>query len=294
MSKKINPKDQTRELNKAFFEFLKRNKNEFAAFLEKYEFESVAALCEKYHAPQEEVEEWLAEILSPPAVMDEKPCYSAYLKAYRRAEKKECQGPCLPAEVIKAMEQFSKIYLEELAKDSENIIREYMSVRPLERLMVSIDLTRPTEVILAEVKALVTSSKREMQEKRLKWLPIVNDLLDVWDLWEKYSQRRCFSLIARRLKIPESTVKARWRLAYKLIYGHEYTKQQGHADADMLCSKCKDQKKCYRIVKNSMEFIPCAAYLKMTTPNYMRENVFSDIDEIKPDKNNAYDFNDLD
>ena len=270
MSKKtIKSKDQTRELSKAFFEFLKRNKNEFAAFLEKNEIESIAALCEKYHAPQEEIEEWLAESLSSPAVMDETPCYSAYFKAYRRAEKKDCKGLCTPAEVIQDMEQFAHIYMEELIKNSENIIREYMSDRPLERLMVSIDLTRSTEVILAETKALVTSEKREIEAKRIKWLSVFNELLEIWDLWEKHSQRRCFSLIAKQLKIPESTVKARWRLAYKLIYGHEFTKQQGLVEAYKLCAKCKDQKKCYKLINGSMQFIPCAAYLKLV-PKYMR------------------------
>jgi len=294
MSKKINPKDQTREKNKAFFEFLKRNKTEYATFLEKYEFESVEALCERYNAPREEVEGWLAESLSSPAVMDESPCFPAYLKAYNRTEKKDRNGPCKPAEVIKDMEKFGEIYLEELVKDSENIIRQYMEDRPLERLLVSIDLTRSTEVILAEVQKLVASSKREIETRRLKWLPIFNDLLAIWDLWEKHSQRRCFKLIAKQLKIPESTVKARWRLAYKLIYGHDYTKQKGHVESDKLCSSCKDQKKCYRIINNSMQFIPCAAYLKLAAPDYMRENTFGDIDEIKPDKNNTYDFNDLD
>jgi len=280
MSKTIKPKDQTRELNKAFFEFLKRNKNEFVAFLEKNEIESVVALRKKYHISQREVEELLAENLSPPAVMDESPCYSAHSKAYDRAEKKEHKGPCTPTEVIKDMEEFNHLYREELIKDSKNIIRQYMSDRPIEHLLVNIDLARSTEVILAEVKALVTSEKREIETRRLKWLPLTGELLEVWDLWKSYNQRRCFNLIAEQLKIPESTVKARWRLAYKLIYGHEYTKRQGQNEADKLCANCKNQKKCYRIVNNSLEFIPCAAYLKLAGTDYMRENTFGDIDEI--------------
>lgn len=160
------------------------------------------------------------------------------------------------------------------------VVRELLSGDAENTLIVSIDLTRSKEAILQEVADLVTKGKGETKETRLKWLSIVNELLAVWDAWAGYGQRRCFHLVARKLKVPESTVKARWRLAYHLINGQEYTKEAAAASADELCAKCADQGKCYRVVNGTMDFYPCSAYLKLTGESYTREGLFENFDAV--------------
>jgi hypothetical protein len=150
---------------------------------------------------------------------------------------------------------------------------------------MGIDLTRSKDVILAEVKELIEEYQKklgvhELPGKRLKWLSIVDEILEVWDAWTRYGQRRCFHLIAKEKNIPESTVKARWRMAYRLINRKDYSKEVGAASADELCAKCKDQGACYRTVRGAMEFYPCAAYLKITGKSYTREKLLENFDAV--------------
>ena len=160
---------------------------------------------------------------------------------------------------------------------------ECMNFEPGNTLLVGVDLTRSKKAIMFEFEEALDKHKINVKN-RLKWLPQIDEILQVWDMWEGYGQRKCFHLIARRLKIPESTVKARWRLAYKLIHGKSFTKEQGNIRADELCSTCGDQSKCYRIVNDVMTFIPCAAHRKLAGPIYSREKIFENIEKIMSKK----------
>ena len=288
MKKKIQPGEQTRELNKALFEFLKRNKNKFEEFLEKSEIESILALCERYNTTQETIEDMLSEGIGRPAIIDSDPCFKAYSRAFNRAEKKHDlwkQGPYLPSEIIKDMDQFGDLYLEELVKDSKNIIKSYMSERPLEHLLVSIDLSRSTEVILSEIKAKIRNSKYEIKETRLKWLPKVDELLEVWDLYDLAGQqpaKKTFKQIAKRVGRPLSTVKDQWHLAHIKIMGKKYDPESKYATeekkamADELCARCPHDAKCYRKGDQS----PCADWLKIAGKERQYPNNLEFKDEI--------------
>ena len=154
--------------------------------------------------------------------------------------------------------------------------------------IVAVDLSRSKESIMEGFESIIDFQQyklfRGKTKSRLKWLSIIDELLKVWDTWEGYGQRRCFHLVAKKLNIPESTVKARWRLAYKLIYEKEYTKEHATDDAIHLCARCKDQKNCYKTIKGFMEFHPCSAYLKLAGSGYSRELLVENVDGVMPTK----------
>jgi len=285
MKKKIKPAEQSRALNKAFFEFLKRNKNKFEEF---FEGESAYTIFEKYNMPQEEMDDLLSDTMRMTAIIDEEPCYDAYSRAFNRADKKNDQWKdklFLPSKVINDMDQFNDLYFEELVKDSKNIIRKYMSERPLERLLVSIDLTRSTEVILSEIKEKIRSEKRLIKESRLRWLPKADELLEVWDLYEQAGQNpttRTFKIISKKVGRPLSTVKSQWYMAYEKIFGNayepetKYTTEEKKTDATALCAKCPHGAKCYR----KGDWYPCADYLKIAGKEKQNPNNLEFKDEI--------------
>lgn len=288
MKKKIRPDEQSRELNKALFEFLKRNKSKFEEFLERSEIESISVLCEQYNATQENIEDLLSDSLGMSAIIDGEPCFDAYLRAFNRAEKKNNlwkQRPFLPSEVIKDTNQFSNLYFEELVKDSVNIVKKYMSERPLERLLVSIDLTRSTEAILSEIKEKVGSEKRLIKETRLRWLPKGDKLLEVWDLYDQAGQNpttMTFKIISKKVGRPLSTVKSQWYMAYEKIFGKaydpeiKYTSEEKKTDATKLCAKCPHEAKCYR----KGDWYPCTDYLKIAGKERQTPNNLEFKDEI--------------
>jgi hypothetical protein len=271
MKKKLKPDEQSKELQKALWEFFKRNKGKFSEFLEEEKIGSVSDLAERFNTSEEEMEDHLSDLMAKPAIVDDDPCYKAFSKAFDRAEKKHDlwkQIPYTPYEVIKDEKQFSDLYLEELVRDSENIIKKYMSDRPLDRYLISIDLSRSTEVILSEIKAKVKIAKNEKNEPRLKWLATVPELLEVWDLYELAGQfpgPMSFERIARKVGRPLSTVKSQWRLAYEKIYGKaydpgtKYANEETRALADAFCAKCPYNGKCYR----NGDIYPCAEYMKI-------------------------------
>jgi len=193
---------------------------------------------------------------------------------------------CFPAarqsQVVRQYRLETKGWKKKITQNAGWVVRELLSGDSENILILSIDLTRSKEAILEEVADLITAAKSERgtKETRLKWLSIVDELLKVWDAWDGYGQRRCFHLVARKLKVPESTVKARWRLAYQLINGKEYSKEQAAASADELCAKCKDQGKCYRVVNGVMDFYPCTAYLKLTGESCTRERLLENFDAV--------------
>ncbi len=118
--------------------------------------------------------------------------------------------------------------------------------KPNDTLIVGVDLTRPKDSILAEISSLLDMQKKHTG-KREKWLPIVPELLQVWDLYEaagKTPAIQSFRNISRKLGRPISTVKDQWYAAYEKIYRKPYkpeskaATEEKRADADALCAKC--------------------------------------------------------
>jgi hypothetical protein len=286
MPKKIKPKDQSWILAKAQYELLKRNKEKYDEFLKRSDVQNVLAFSEEQNFTQQMIDGWLARIATGCfpvlAIKNDYPCKIAWAMASAKADRDKS----LPGDPIKDMDQLSDLYLIELIKNAENIVRHYLGERPLEHLLVSIDLTRSTEAILAEVKQFVTILKKGMKEGRLKWLPIIEDLLTVWDLWDEAGQpaRQSFPEIAKKLDIPESTVKARWYRAYELIYEKPYENDPVKRREDRenkaikeLCLNCKNPV-CGE--QHGAEWIGCPDYIKMVGGDTFREKTFDNFDKI--------------
>ena len=184
--------------------------------------------------------------------------------------------------------QVDEYYLEELIRDAENIVRNLMRERSSRMLLVSIDLERSTEAIMAEVRERVIGEKREISESRLKWLSKVDEFLKVWDLYIEAGQRPTkdtFRQISRKVKRPLSTVRDQWHEAYRRIYGEsynpesKYSTEEKRAEADLLCVKCPHGAKCYR----RADWFPCSDYMKISgkerrpkTIEYMETFDYSD------------------
>ena len=121
---------------------------------------------------------------------------------------------------------------------------------------------------------------------RLKWLPIVDELLQVWDLWDEAGQpaRQSFPNIAKKLDIPESTVKSRWYKAYELIYDEPYSNNPAKRKNDQieralqeLCLKCTDPI-CGN--KHGAEEIGCPAFERIAGKSLPREKTYEQFDMI--------------
>jgi len=309
MTKKINPKDQTEEMNNARLEFMLRNKEEFQKFMKLFVQNeerrdqittALASICGKFNPEQKkrwdflykhseipfdkEFAEYIKQIEVPKAVnavwrwLD----YSMNIQYQRMADEDNYEDGRLRS---LSYEELKTKITDMHCRDARDIFTELTNGRPAVHLLMGIDLTRNKGVILGEVEKLIDEYQtklgvHEKPEKRLKWLSIVDELLAIWDAWTRYGQRRCFSLIAKDKKMPESTVKARWRMAYRLINGQDYSKEVVAVAADELCAKCEDQGKCYRTINGVMDFYPCAAYLKLTGKSYTREKLLENFDVV--------------
>ena len=230
MAKKKKPADQSRKLNNARFEFLKRNKERYDAFLNSFgdESESWDDLS------QETKDDVFSDAMGRPAVLvDGEPSFDAFSRAIERAE---IPDPPLPWEVLtdKGRGEYNKYtrliaesklchkyYLEELIKDAPKIVEFLMKERSTDCLLVSIDLTRSTETIVEEIKKSVISEKRGRQVSRLKWLPMVDELLAVWDM---RGEGKSFSEISKSLSITTDRAKKQFYRAFSLITDQEYDK----------------------------------------------------------------------
>lgn len=307
MKKKIHPKEQTAELNRARLEFILRNKGEFQKLRElvgqneKKRDEITTALASisgKFNPEMKERWDFFYKHSEVPFDKE----FAEYIKKieipkavnsvwrwldYTMAIAYQEMATMEPVIDDKQRYEYLKTKVFDMyCRDAREIFMELTNGRPAVHLLMGIDLTRNKGVILQEVEKLIAEYQmklgiHEMPEKRLKWLSIVDELLEIWDAWAGYGQRRCLSLIARKKKMPESTVKARWRLAYRLINGEEYSKEVAAESADELCVKCNDQKKCYRInKKGSMDHFPCSEYLKLTGKSYAREKLLENFDAV--------------
>jgi len=253
VGKTVNPNDQSEELRRAKHEFVKRNPN--------------------------------ARKISPPNAVNSVWRWLDYCME-ANYQRMAATPPEQGVSQQLTYEELKQNVIDMYYRDAREIFATLMDGRAAVHLLLGVDLSRNKGVILAEVGKLVDEyqvklGKHEKAENRFKWLSIVDELLKIWDAWAEYGQRRCFHLIAKKLDLPESTVKARWRLAYRLINeGVEYSKEVAAASADELCARCKDQGKCYRTVNGVMDFYPCAAYLKLTGKSYTREALLENFDTL--------------
>lgn len=285
MKKKVHPKDQTKELSRAKWEFLTRNpkaKKEYEelemirSFREWHEkaLKKEAELLKTYPEmkaaydkleilPMGECDELLKDSMCLPSVI-EGGTYISWFKVLRRLGGKPYD-----------YQELNLLWKEQILKDAKTLLDELIPTNmPDETLIVSIDLTRPTETILAEINEILSKNKarlaKERPEKhRLKWLSVVDELLEVWDIYDRAGQQpwqKTFRQISRKVKRPLSTVKDQWKKAYKKINGKpyepesKYTTEEKSGDADEFCSKCPHDAVCY---KKSGEWIPCQDYLRI-------------------------------
>lgn len=275
MAKKINPKDQTKAIRDAKWAFLQLDDKRKAAFFEA-EPELVRLRDKPIGLSMSDWDEIFKGLLCAPAV---KEAFITSEWTAREIRRKTAGKDC-------DYQEMNLEWKEEILKDAPTILDSLIPTDlPAETMIVSIDLTRPTDVIMAEFGEILSRNKaalKKIQPKqhREKWLPLTPDLLEVYGLWEGYEQRRCFVLIAKKLKISESTVKSRWRLAYKLITGKDYTREQATEDAIELCGECKDKRECYKVIEGNMEFLPCVAYLKLAGKNTPRERTHANFDQM--------------
>ncbi len=302
MAKKMNPKTQTKKLSTAKWDFLQRNKTAkkeyegheiIRSFRERYETElkkeadilqshpEMKAAYDKLGIkPMQDCDEVLKTSMQNPAAVGD----YQFIQFIH-----ECPEYFFPDKITD--EEINERWLAMLKRNAEFTFLNLTQGEPVKRLLLGVDLTRSKDVIMAEVEDIIDPYQKfyrgKEATKRLKWLSVIDELLTIWDLWESYGQRQCSRLIAKRLELPEQTVKGRWRTAYKLIYGKEYTKEHASIEADKLCVKCKDQERCYPVVNGIMKHEPCAAYLKLAGSNYSRERLFENIEEIMSRK--AYD-----
>ena len=254
MKRKIKPGEQTEELGKAKVGFLKRDKENFDQFIKD---KDLSGLIDEYG--EEAVEEIMVDLVQPPAVTE---FFPALDDANQRAFKRFCKDLNLSEDEItlaiplyRRAEGFYKYYLQEIQKNSKKILKDVMGENPSTHVLVSIDITRPMEVVLAELKKLISRNKKgltisprhrwvsfydndtleymkkkldikESNLPRLKWLSIANELLEVWDLYEaegKTPGTVSFSIVSKIVGRPISTVKSQWKMAYEKIYGVPYT-----------------------------------------------------------------------
>ncbi|HQI25276.1 MAG TPA: hypothetical protein PLV15_10560, partial [Smithella sp.] len=233
MAKKINAKDQTEELNRARLEFLKRNPEKLQKLVDllqqnekkRGEFldclSAISTMCDGENRDiwdfllretffDKELKNKIKEIEIPPAVhsvwrwLD----YNIETQYQRMANRENYNRGIL---VNLTNEEMKEKIIDMHCRDAREIFTELMNDRPAVHLLMGVDLSRSKGVILGEVEKLVTDYKtrlgiREAPEQRFKWLSIVDELLEIWDTWAGYGQRRCFSLIAKEKEIPESTV----------------------------------------------------------------------------------------
>ena len=265
MKKKFNPKDYSKNLREAQFEFLQRNKKVKNCFNE-------TVIKFKNDIP----EHILIKCLVPPAV-----------RAFRYRSKNDFINHSVN------LDYDFDCALPLINEDYESIIKYLTNTKPEETLILGIDLNKPKKVILAEVKEFVDRHKIA-DKSRDKWLTMKNEILEVWDLYKlagKQSAKLTFSQISRKVNRPLSTVKDQWRKAYELIYrtpynpDMKYSSEEKKIEATDICKKCphitSKKMPCYK----GGEFYPCIEYLevagkerKQKTAEYQDNILYEDLD----------------
>jgi len=269
---KIKPKDQTKTLAKARWEFSQRN---------------------------EKVREERQHILELTAKLQDVPGFPIITEADLKegVQRPAAEGYVFHVDDRERDSSTSERYRKDDAFATYLNLRTYITHSdPINTLLVSIDLKRTKTAIMAEVEELVNFHKkrvlRDEPRGREKWLPLVDELLEVWDLWSEAGKTpaiQTFTLIAKKLKRPVSTVKDQWYSAYEKIYGEKYNSsfklatEEKRADADMMCAKCGKIAQCYRERNGMMDFIPCKAYFRAIGIEIEREDYSEENEPLTPE-----------
>lgn len=281
MAKKISPKDQTEEIRNAKWAFLQRGDKQKAAFFEAYP-ELVRLRDKPISLSMSQWDEIFKEMMCAPAVKEAFiNSQWTFMEIRRKTAGKNCN-----------YQEMNLAWKEEILKDAPAILDSLIPTDlPAETLIVGIDLTRATDVIMAEFGEILSRNKASLAKipqsrPRPKWVSIYDDLLSVYDLWVRSPKPRCFSMIAEILRKPESTVRKQWRRAYELIHGKEFSREQRSTGRDGFCSeRCKDAKKeqiakCYRVINGNMKFTPCSEFVKLFGKNTFRDETNEKFDEM--------------
>ena len=188
---KINPKDQTTALRAATLEMLKRNK-------------PVRDAYEKIITDRKGITTrgMIETALVPPAAI-----------GFRFIDPGD-------ADQIKHIKSGLMFYgsLEETAP--EIVLEALTSGNPTGTLLLGVDLRRSKEAIMAEIGNLLDAQIKN--QGRLKWLPIADDILQVWDM---RLTGISFDKISVMLKIKSPTAKKRFKLAFQMITRKAYEKR---------------------------------------------------------------------
>lgn len=257
MKKKIHPKDQTDELNRAKFETVKRNPeelNEIQKLIEKNEKgldeyatrrATIDGKCNedlkntwKCFASEaffdKDFKNKSMSINFFPAcnTLDCRAGFMAYINteimlhgcenlSYMSFDKEKGQ-------YFMTKDVMNEKMLDYLCGQSRQIFTELTSGQPVKHLLVGIDLLRTKSAIEAEVSEQVARHQdmtgtefENIPEKRLKYLPIVDELFKVWDMRE---DGKSFQEIKTALSISEDRAKKQFYRAFSIIYDEEYSK----------------------------------------------------------------------
>ena len=193
-------------------------------------------------------------------------------------------------------DEINKKWMQMLIENSKLIFERLIMGEPVKTLFVGIDLTRSKEAILAELETIISETQDfywgEELRPRQSWLKKIKDYLAVWDMWIERGEpaRQAFPEMAKELKIPESTVRARWDRAYELIYKKTYENDPLKRREDKiekalkeLCGVCTNPT-CYK----DGDFIGCPEYIRIvgksasqeSASRDSRESAYDNFDEI--------------
>ena len=310
MKKKIKPAEQTKELNRAKWELLKRNEDELKKFKE---------LLDKNEKKRDELSTYLASFFTGEVDPKSKEAWDFLLKNGLDAVDKDLTEYLQKEEISPAVKsvwnslnyimdlhnravsdeqdpsnmgdgELKKKIIEMYCMEAKQIFNELTNRNPFSHLLLGIDLTRSKEVIIEEVREIITDYQaklgvNELKKARLKWLPKVDELLEVWDLYDQAGQKptvMTFKIISKKVGRPLSTVKSQWYKAYEMIFGEvydpeiKYTTEEKKTEATKLCAECPHDAKCYR----RGDWSPCADYLRIAGKERKTPNNLEFKDEI--------------
>ena len=306
MKRKSPAKNLVERLGSAKWEFLKRNPEKFQAFRNKYS-EYIKAgddakneVCEADRLLDKladhgfsvdgmrakfakiiqalEEENRLRSLIQTPAAANANKALKFACIA-ERAAKKGRNKPRLPYTHYAQLDEANqRQYREDILNNAKEIMSALIGNFPSQKLLIVVDLNWTKEAIKAQAGELIDiehqwysqkKNGRTGKQTRAKWLSVVPELLEVWDLYNAAGKRpasRTFAQIAAKVDRPLSTVKGQWRLAYQQIYEKPYDPEVKYSNDDkltaatQLCAKCPYGAKCYR----SGDWFPCTDYLAIS------------------------------
>lgn len=152
---------------------------------------------------------------------------------------------------------------------------------------INIKIKKDADISLEMITLLIRNRLKAMLPQNERFRTEQLKAMEVWEEWMNMPDKRTpaqksYKKISEKLKIEVGTVKARWRRAFEIVYGHKFTlelfqnkfskaisehKENMKNKADELCAKCKSAE-CYEQYKHSSkEWDPCQAYVSIYNPN---------------------------